>query len=686
MIVHKQREAAPLALAAGSWRLLRWLERYPFQRARDLTVALAPWEKRTSVYTRLADLEARHLLEVVLPGVAGGQRLYHLSPLGNAVCDQLAAVQNPENHASQARWSRWTTRGTAQLIREERERLARLLPRLPVWLPLQEMVNELVTPAASALTDHGRQAKLVQWSWLRDVSHPFQVHDQTLRCFVDGALAISLCFGPGPDQETSATPSPHGWYTLLLLHSPLDDLRLMRARLERLLHWRESAERTAVYRQMPPILVLAATGRQAEWWHLAAEQVAARLPITRLMGALTCLLSAEEAGTNGWLLPWQRLGTKEPCHLQELLHPWPAPALPELLISRHAATRNSEVMVPVHEGNLPAGRPTRLSRLVYGLAMRAETSLPNRDARKRRKNTDLISAVRLSSLTLTSRQWELLRLCLAHPLLAREDLVPLLGISRTTLNLLLADLRRKTLLVEETTEAGQRWHLSATGLHLLARLAACSVSPLIQPGEADNKPVVQRGVPGLLRQVQHTAGVYGFFAHLTQELALCADASLRWWETGVLSERHFVFHEKTYRFRPDALACVQIGERPWRFWLEWDRGTMNVRDLRIKFATYGMYLASREWASTSPILPALLCVTPDIAQERRISEAARVRLLQVPAAFRVYTTTARLLVTQGIAQPIWRPVHVGPDAQAQAPPEQQERVALFRIGTPATLR
>lgn len=135
-----------------------------------------------------------------------------------------------------------------------------------------------------------------------------------------------------------------------------------------------------------------------------------------------------------------------------------------------------------------------------------------------------------------------------------------------------------------------------------------------------------------------------------------------WWETGVIAERHFAFREKTYQFRPDAQASVQLDVRTFRFWLEWDRGTMTPKDLRVKFATYAMYLASREWARSSPSLPALLCVTPDIAQERRLTEAALARLVQVPAAFCLYTTTASLLLTQGILQPIWRQVLL-PDQQ-----------------------
>ena len=77
------------------------------------------------------------------------------------------------------------------------------------------------------------------------------------------------------------------------------------------------------------------------------------------------------------------------------------------------------------------------------------------------------------------------------------------------------------------------------------------------------------------------------------------------------------------------LSDYRIGQQHIRFWLEWDRGTMNVRDLAIKFASYVHYLASREWAKESALLPVLICIAPDIAQEVRMSRVAWTRLAHV---------------------------------------------------------
>lgn len=70
------------------------------------------------------------------------------------------------------------------------------------------------------------------------------------------------------------------------------------------------------------------------------------------------------------------------------------------------------------------------------------------------------------------------------------------------------------------------------------------------------------------------------------------------------------------------LSEYRVGQQHTRFWLEWDRGIMNVRDLTIKLTSYTQYIDSREWARKSLILPALVCVAPDIAQERRMQRGS----------------------------------------------------------------
>ena len=109
-----------------------------------------------------------------------------------------------------------------------------------------------------------------------------------------------------------------------------------------------------------------------------------------------------------------------------------------------------------------------------------------------------------------------------------------------------------------------------------------------------------------------------------------------------MCERRYRVGEQWYNLRPDALAEYRMGQQHMRFWLEWDRGTMNVRDLAVKFTSYAHYIASREWAREYSMLPVLVCVAPDIAQERRMQRVAQARLTS-PAGLMVWTTTGGAL-------------------------------------------
>ena len=102
----------------------------------------------------------------------------------------------------------------------------------------------------------------------------------------------------------------------------------------------------------------------------------------------------------------------------------------------------------------------------------------------------------------------------------------------------------------------------------------------------ETSTVVQRGETWLLQHIQHTAGIYGFFASLAQAARQESGQALCWWETGAMCERRYRVGEQWYNLRPDALAEYRVGSQQMRFWLEWDRGTMNVRDLAVKFTSY----------------------------------------------------------------------------------------------------
>ncbi len=79
---------------------------------------------------------------------------------------------------------------------------------------------------------------------------------------------------------------------------------------------------------------------------------------------------------------------------------------------------------------------------------------------------------------------------------------------------------------------------------------------------------------------------------------------------------------------------------------------MNARDLIVKFASYAHYLASREWAREGAKPPWLLCVAPELAQERRMQRVEQASLLSITELV-LWTTTSEWLCEHGPLASIW---------------------------------
>jgi predicted transcriptional regulator len=434
------------SLADVDWRLLHWLLRYPLQRVDDLVVGVARWASRATVYRHVQALEASGLVESVLPKTPGaGKRLYHLS---NAGLHVLAGHRQ---------------RPTRELVRgfqADEAGLLRVLARLPTLLVLQDVVNGLITRSAEAVTSGGRRPQLVRWDWQRDVAHRFQYREQVTRLFVDGAVALCI---RAPQVDGSVLDQ---WYGLFILSTELDDERLMRLRMERLLCWRESPERWSTYQHMPPMLILAKSPRQCDLWQRAVEAAALKLRLEPLVGAVACLSSAENAHLNPWLLTWRTLSTDLPCHLRDLLRPLPRIALPpSLRMEEGEVVGESDARAPSSSvpmaGNSGA-TPTRLARLIVG-------DLAHRVACIARAAPEEREVIALLGLRLTPCQWRILRLLLAHPLLSAEELAAFLRLRRSSARCSLYELHGLGCLEPiATTAGGKRWHLCGRGLRLLA--------------------------------------------------------------------------------------------------------------------------------------------------------------------------------------------------------------------------
>jgi predicted transcriptional regulator len=621
------------SLTTLDWRLLHWLLRYPLQRADDLEVGVTLWASRATVYRHLDKLQEQRLLERVLAKTPGeGKQLYSLSNLGVHVL--ATHLQTPAETLAHE----W---------KADEAGLLRLLPRLPSLIALQDVVNGLVIHAADALTTQGHRPHLVRWTWQRDLTHQFLYRERALHLFADAALALCI------RTQLPDKPSIDQWYGLLFLSTALDDERLMRQRLERLLCWRESPERWSYYQHMLPVLILATSARQRDHWQRACDMLALKLRLDPPIGAIICLPLPEAAHANPWRSGWHTLSTKQSCHIQDLLQPLPRNAFP----SSFRLDEDAEQLERSNEGSAQdapspptvASSSPRLSRIIIG-------NLEQRMAHIAQWEQLGHLQQALVGLRLTSTEWNILYMLLAHPFLADTELAIFLHMQQSSIRSSLYELHRLNCCETIPTEVGRRWHLCEPAFRLLAAANHLHVRNIAElpdaAEEAQDTHLVRRGEGWFRKHMPHTAGIYGFFAMLAQAACQTAEHELCWWETGALCERRYQVNEQWYNLRPDALAAYRVGQRHVQFWFEWDRGTMNVRDLSIKFTSYAHYIASREWARDRSPLPLLVCVTPTIAQESRLVRVAQMKLEEI-TGFALWTTTADQLVRYGPLAPIW---------------------------------
>jgi len=314
-----------------------------------------------------------------------------------------------------------------------------------------------------------------------------------------------------------------------------------------------------------------------------------KLRLDPLRGALACLPKLESAHENPWRLPWRTLSTNHPCHLADLLRTLPSAVFPPFLQVDEGEEETQQTRGSLHASDAQgcAERPTRL--VVGNLARRATTITSS--------NLEEREVIALLGLRLTPCHWSIMRLLLTHPLLSHDELAGLLGLELKSMHTAVSSLHALGCLEPISTSVGKRWRLCERGLRLISIENHLSLRHLVDQcdEEAHPSPMVQLGVRWLLAHIQHTVGIYSFFATLAQGARQHPEQRMCWWETGAQCERRYRMGEQWHNLRPDAQAEFRAGSQPFRFWLEWDRGTMNVRDLALKFDAYRHFVSSGEW-------------------------------------------------------------------------------------------
>jgi DNA-binding MarR family transcriptional regulator len=609
-------------------RVLDYLLQHPFQRVKDLSLALAM--PLASIDRHLQAAINKGYVEWVTPSltIRDTCRLYYLSRLGiQALATALHADVSSLASAYQA---------------HERGML-RMLPRLPSLVTLQEVLAGFVREAPDLFAYSNGERASITWKWLLDYKEHFTYHGRRERCCADALVVFARHGGQKGERSANGSAHPDGYYAAwLLVDAGLDgkdDLRLIRSRLEALVHYRESAERRASYSLFPPILVIVKTERQRFIWQRCAAQVTTEAPrqYAPLLGAVieeVNIKTSEPAGR--W--KWYSLTSKPASHLKYLFSHMPEDALPSGFTASHVDKDQRGKMVALPQGNYTA-RSQRISPQV-------------------RNEQGERECVALLGLALSRRHLEILQDLYAHPLLSTAELAAFEDIEITSVRRYLYDLERYLCVGKRGTVCGPRWELRDRGLRLIAATLGVALThvAMIDTTPERRGQLIQRGQQFLQSEavIRHAAAIYDFFARLHVDAhAYGKQHQVVWWESGTRCERRHRDHQWVWHnFRPDGDFEYCIEKRTVRAWVEIDLGTMDAIHLRSKLEAYAYYIRSREFVREGlTALPFLLIIVPDKAQFQRVARIVRESLSNTGLVVRIATSTR--IATFGPLERIW---------------------------------
>lgn len=297
------------SITDNDWHILVWLLHHPFQRICDIALGLDKSDR--TIARAVHHLQEQQMVEHVTPSnkVQNRHCWYYLSSRGIT----FLAQQEDDD-----------PRRLARTWQVDERHLLRLLPRFHHLVQLQQIIQRLIQSAPVALSYAGRQAD-IRWRWKRDYVLTIGKRQHTVRTEVDAVIVLRRRppTGMQPSNETEQF-----FVVFMYLDMGQRDRAAMIHHLRHLLLYRESRERQPYHSFFPLVIVMVESQRQLELWQWAAAEAAKQLRLGKpLLGVITTLTDAQEPQSL-WQANWRHLTTNAFCHLQEMLAPMHAAAVP----------------------------------------------------------------------------------------------------------------------------------------------------------------------------------------------------------------------------------------------------------------------------------------------------------------------------------------------------------------------
>ena len=310
-------------------------------------------------------------------------------------------------------------------------------------------------------------------------------------------------------------------------------------------------------------------------------------------------------------------------HLRHLLLPYPATAVPEAWqLSFHQGDQ-----LRVKRSDLPSKPLQTLS----------EAGKP----------------AGLFSLVLPSLHARIIELLWLHPFLTCAQIAAFLDVKAGTIQKALVTLSRIGCVEAEVLLKEERFRLASAGLRWLALRHRLSIRTLAVRHQTQTRTVyMQRGLDPLRRDAERTVGIAAFFAKLARNETHPRDRLL-WWETAPVPEQSsYSYAQDAWKhLHVDAIAEYQAGEQRRRFCLEYLSKWNQAQTLKAHLESYAAHVRSGEWQREGQVLPMLLLVCLDGAQEHQIQQIVQAILTKQLV---VLSTRLDALHESGPLAPIWQ--------------------------------
>ena len=216
------------------------------------------------------------------------------------------------------------------------------------------------------------------------------------------------------------------------------------------------------------------------------------------------------------------------------------------------------------------------------------------------------------------------------PWLTLTDLAGLMGVSHQRTSQIVIPLEFFKLVARPSDTAG-RLVITDRGLALLARRDRTSLgtakgrwsgAPLIPGAPFDWTTVTGRRSRQLLRNIEHTAAVHAFIAHLSVQAGLVG------WEVSQLdppqrASRHFRHESGRRSVNPDAFGVLRKDGTAWPFFLEWERRAVRPTTMSERLAPYLRYYSSHRPTDDHGTRPDVLVVFDDDIAHTHFLRVAR---------------------------------------------------------------